>query len=114
MVGMPRRYYKSRGSTFFGCVCIDGDGTGKQSQAKPEISISGPGFVGDIGERNDAHPAHEISSISTFPLVLLLIVLGGHIARRMRVTNLPRSGLVRSSSRAPNLSQEMRMVCDCP
>ena len=30
----------------------------------------GPGFVGDIGERSDAHPVHEIESNSTFPMAL--------------------------------------------
>jgi hypothetical protein len=30
----------------------------------------GPGFVGDIGERSDAHPVCEIESNSTFPMAL--------------------------------------------
>jgi hypothetical protein len=30
----------------------------------------GPGFVGDIGERSDAHPVGEIESNSTFPMAL--------------------------------------------
>ena len=30
----------------------------------------GPGFVGDIGERSDAHPVGEIESNSTFPMTL--------------------------------------------
>ena len=30
----------------------------------------GPGFVGDIGERSDAHPVQEIESDSTFPMAL--------------------------------------------
>jgi hypothetical protein len=30
----------------------------------------GPGFVGDSGERSDAHPVGEIESNSTFPMAL--------------------------------------------
>ena len=30
----------------------------------------GPGFVGDIGERSDAHPVGEIESNLTFPMAL--------------------------------------------
>ena len=30
----------------------------------------GPGFVGDIGERRDAHPVGEIESNLTFPMAL--------------------------------------------
>jgi hypothetical protein len=33
----------------------------------------GPGFVGDIGERRDAHPVGEIESNSTFPMALPFI-----------------------------------------
>jgi hypothetical protein len=33
----------------------------------------GPGFVGDIGERSDAHPVQEIESNSTSPMALPFI-----------------------------------------
>ena len=44
--------------------------------SEPDLE-HGPGVVGDIGERSDAHPVCEIESNSTFPMALPFVVYFG-------------------------------------